>query len=96
MSAKACANCLRPAGDKQAHCTFCGAPLANRCQSNGRLFGDPCRKSCDVGAAYCPACGCEPLFKRNGILAGRFDRAYQEPGEMDEMSVFDHRFFTRP
>lgn len=96
MADQTCANCLRPAGEKQAHCTYCGAPLANRCQSAGRLLGDPCRKSCDAGAAYCPSCGCETLFKRNGILAGKFNPHYEEPGELDEMTVFAHRFFTGP
>lgn len=94
MPSRRCPLCQVAAGEKHRYCKHCGAPLVNLCTYDGGPFGDPCRRENDPDAAYCTACGHETLFRKTGILSGRYDRQAAFRDETAELGHFGHKFFS--
>jgi len=93
MSTRNCPLCRAAFGKKERFCKYCGAPLINLCTHDGGPFGEPCGHVNDPDAAFCTACGHETLYRKTGVLSGRFRRIPLNDDDA-ELKHFDHPFFS--
>lgn len=92
---QACIRCRRLADEQDSYCTYCGAPLKNKCTNKGGLLGEPCTKLNHPGAVFCSACGAHTSFYKAGLLSSSFPESphvYQDE-EFEEMKDLAHFFF---
>jgi RNA polymerase subunit RPABC4/transcription elongation factor Spt4 len=92
--AKACIRCGTGYEKGQRYCSFCGAPVVNRCTDPGDLLGDPCGNVCKEDQAFCPKCGSITAFNKAGLLHSPYrENKALYVDELAEMNWFSHPFF---
>lgn len=65
---KSCIRCFYVAEEKDQYCIRCGAPLINRCSDLKTKGKHGCGHTNRSDAAYCAKCGCETIFKKQGLI----------------------------
>jgi|GEM_PF-1261829 len=74
-----CIRCGRVPGEKDRHCTACGAPVQNRCCDEPGLFKKGCSHVNEPNAAFCARCGEPTLYQLHGLITPRHASA-NRPG----------------
>lgn len=93
---QACIRCQRLSDQQDNYCTYCGAPLKNRCTNKGGLLGEPCNKLNHPRAVFCSACGAPTTFYKAGLLSTPFvenPQIYHDE-EFEEIKDLAHFFFN--
>ncbi|WP_157279773.1 hypothetical protein [Paenibacillus swuensis] len=93
MSAERCYRCGHRPKEKEKFCTACGAPLLNRCSSDGGPLGDPCNKVNADSAVFCAHCGSYTNYYKIGMLHSLYGENKREERHDPEFRHFEHKFF---